>query len=122
MTLVPSLRVSNMARSVAFYTRVLDFEHVGTWPAMTDPSYTILTRGGHEMHLSSHGSGEVAGQAVVVLVDDVDALHTAFVARGLDQRHRTESPIHLGPVDQTWGTREFCADDPDGNGINFVQR
>lgn len=122
MSLIPILRVTNMARAIDFYTHVLDFEHVGTWPAMADPAFTILTRGGHELHLSSHAGDGQLGHKVAVLVADVDALHTAFVARGLDQRHRTESPIHLGPTDQSWGTREFVADDPDRNGVVYVQR
>jgi hypothetical protein len=29
--------------------------------------------------------------------------------------------VHEGPVDQTWGTREFYVDDPDGNTLRFVQ-
>jgi hypothetical protein len=29
--------------------------------------------------------------------------------------------VHEGPLDQTWGTREFYVDDPDGNTIRFVQ-
>jgi catechol 2,3-dioxygenase-like lactoylglutathione lyase family enzyme len=120
--IVPSVRVTNMARAVDFYAKVLDFDHAGTWPDMADPCFTILLRHGYELHLSSHGGDGVIGQKVMVLVDDVDALHAAFVTRGLDQRHRHESPIHLGPTDQTWGTREFCADDPDGNGIIFAQR
>jgi catechol 2,3-dioxygenase-like lactoylglutathione lyase family enzyme len=122
VAIVPVVRVTNMARAVDFYTRVLDFAHVGTWPAMADPSFTILTRDGDELHLSSHAGDGIVGQKVGVLVSQIDTLHTAFVARGLDQRHREESPIHLGPTDQTWGTREFVADDPDGNGIVFVQR
>lgn len=120
--IVPTVRVTDMARAVDFYTHVLDFEHVGTWPAMADPSYTILVRNGDELGLSSHAGDGVVGQKVTVLVDDVDTLHATFVARGLDQGHRRDSPLHLGPTDQSWGTREFCADDPDGNGIIFTQR
>jgi len=124
--IVPVVRVTQMARAVDFYTRVLDFTHVGTWsfdgPTMDDPSFTMLTRDGCELHLSSHSGDGVTGQKIGVVVAEVDDLHAAFVARGLDQGHRTGSPIHLGPTDQTWGTREFCADDPDGNGITFVRR
>ncbi|WP_066827806.1 glyoxalase superfamily protein [Sphingomonas mali] len=120
--IVPTVRVTDMARAVEFYTRVLDFDHVGSWPTMADPSFTVLMRDGAELDLSSHAGDGVVGQKVIVLVDDVDALHASFVARGLDQRHRLDSPIHLGPTDQSWGAREFCADDPDGNGIIFARR
>jgi len=30
--------------------------------------------------------------------------------------------VHQGPVDQTWGAREFYADDPSGNTVRFIQR
>ena len=52
---------------------------------------------------------------------DVDALFNAFVARGLVPPER-DSPVHRGPTDQSWGTREFYVDDPDGNTLRFVQR
>ena len=120
--IVPTVRVTNMARAVDFYTRVLDFEHVGTWPAMADPCFTVLVRDGAELDLSSHAGDGVIGQKVIVLANEVDTLHATFAARGLNQRHRLDSPIHLGPIDQTWGAREFCADDPDGNGIIFARR
>jgi hypothetical protein len=29
--------------------------------------------------------------------------------------------VHAGPIDQTWGTREFYVDDPDGNTLRFTQ-
>ena len=29
--------------------------------------------------------------------------------------------VHEGPIDQTWGTREFYVDDPDGNTLRFTQ-
>lgn len=118
--LIPIMRVTNMARAIDFYTRVLDFAHHGTWPAPGDPSHSVLTRDGGELHLSSYASGAV-GQSVMVRVADVDAVHRAAVLRGLDQTHRTESPVHLGPVDQSWGNREFYATDPDGNTICYAQ-
>lgn len=124
--IIPVVRVTSMARSVDFYTRVLDFTHVGSWdfsgPGTADPCFTVLTRDGSALHLSSHAGDGVVGQKVTVVVPDVDAIHAGCVARGLDQAHRSESPVHLGPTDQTWGTREFYADDPDGNGVIFVQR
>jgi len=29
--------------------------------------------------------------------------------------------VHEGPIDQSWGTREFYVDDPDGNTLRFTQ-
>ena len=74
------------------------------------------------MHLSSHSGDGAYGQAVAVLVDDVDALFAAFAARGLDPSAKPGSPVHRAPLEQSWGTREFYADDPSGNTLRFIQR
>jgi uncharacterized glyoxalase superfamily protein PhnB len=65
-------------------------------------------------------SGDGAfGCAINVEVDDVDALFATYVARGLDPSHHPDSPVHQGPTDQTWGTRELYVTDPDGNTLRF---
>jgi len=122
MSIIPVVRSSQIMRSVAFYTEVLDFRLVGVWPEPADPGFAVLTRNGDELHLSSHGGDGAYGQSVTVLVDDVNELFARFRARGLDGSHKPDSPIHQGPTDQTWGTREFCADDPDGNKVCFTRR
>jgi catechol 2,3-dioxygenase-like lactoylglutathione lyase family enzyme len=121
MAIIPVIRCSRMAASMAFYTSVLDFECVGGAPDPADPSFGVLTRQGDRLLLSSHrGDGEF-GQAVVILSDDVDALFRTFRERGLRTPGNPDSPVHEGPVDQTWGTREFYVDDPDGNTLRFTQ-
>jgi catechol 2,3-dioxygenase-like lactoylglutathione lyase family enzyme len=122
MSLVPVVKSTRISRSLAFYTEVLDFQLVGVWPEPTDPAYAILTREGRELHLSSHAGDGVVGQHLIVLTRDVDADFAAAIARGLDRSARADSPIHQGPVDQTWGTRDATVDDPDGNTVIFVQR
>lgn len=122
MPIIPTVRSHNIARSVDFYTRVLDFEVRREWSELTDPGFAWLTRQGDVLQLSSHGGDGVAGQALVVDVTEVDSLFETFRARGLEPSARPESPVHQGPVDQTWGTREFYVDDPDGNSLRFTQR
>lgn len=120
MAIVATVRCSQMAASLAFYTQVLDFRCIDG-SDYEDPAFCILTREGDRLFLSSHrGDGEF-GQAVAVLVDDVDALFRAFLDRGLKTPGNPDSPVHEGPTDQTWGTREFYVDDPDGNTLRFVQ-
>jgi catechol 2,3-dioxygenase-like lactoylglutathione lyase family enzyme len=110
-----------MAASIAFYTQVLDFDCAGGNPDDGDPSFAVLTRDGDRLFLSSHrGDGEF-GQAIVVLTEDVDALFRKFKERGLEAPGNPDSPVHEGPTDQTWGTREFYVDDPDGNTLRFTQ-
>ena len=122
MAIIPTVKCSAVARSVEFYTGVLDFEVRREWSELTDPGFAWLTRGGDVLHLSSHRGDGVFGQAIVIDVPEVDTLFARFRARGLDPSRRAESPVHQGPLDQTWGTREFYVDDPDGNTLRFTRR
>ena len=115
--MIPTIRCRNLAASIEFYTRVLDFECIDD----TDASFCVLTRDGSHVFLSSHAGDGEFGQAIVVTTTDVDALFRAFRERGLRTPGNPDSPVHEGPVDQTWGTREFYVDDPDGNTLRFVQ-
>jgi len=122
MSIIPVVRSSTIQRSIAFYTGVLDFRLADVWPGPADPAFAILTRDGDELHLSSHGGDSAFGTSITILADDVDGLFERFRSRGLDPSGKPDSPIHQGPTDQTWGTREFCVDDPDGNRICFTRR
>jgi catechol 2,3-dioxygenase-like lactoylglutathione lyase family enzyme len=123
MPIIPTLRCRNMTTSLAFYTNVLDFERVGGDESLADPSFSVLSRDGHQLYLSSHGGDGEFGQAIVVTTDNVDALFGKFRERGLFTPGNPKAPekVHEGPIDQTWGTREFYVDDPDGNTVRFVQ-
>ena len=123
MAIIPTIRCSSMRASLAFYTGVLDFEHVDGDGDLSDPSFSVLARDGDRLFLSSHtGDGEF-GQAVVVTTDDVDALFRRFRERGLRTPGDPDAPeeVHEGPIDQSWGTRELYVDDPDGNTLRFTQ-
>jgi catechol 2,3-dioxygenase-like lactoylglutathione lyase family enzyme len=123
MAIIPTVRCRNMRRALAFYVGVLDFERVDGNDELDDPSFSVLARDNDQLMLSSHrGDGEF-GQAVVVTTGDVDALFRKFRERGLRTPGDPEAPAHVheGPIDQTWGTREFYVDDPDGNTLRFIQ-
>ena len=57
--------------------------------------------------------------AVNVIVEDVDAMWEGLIGRGFVPPQRPESRVHQGPLDQTWGSREFYLDDPSGNTLRF---
>jgi uncharacterized glyoxalase superfamily protein PhnB len=111
---VPLLHVLNSAAAADFYGNQLgfrlEFAHRGN-EANTDPCYMGLSRDGVWLHLSSFSGDGVAGGVVNLLVDDVDASHAEFVAKGV--------AIDLAPTDQTWGTREMYVKDADGNCLRF---
>jgi len=124
MRAVPVFWSSDLVRSLAFYTGVLEFD-------LRYPEYRefALSNGvvdlicdGAVIQLSIHMGANTSASSANLEInrpDEVDAAFTRFTARGLDQSHRTDSPVHLAPLDQTWGTREFYADDPDGNTLCF---
>jgi catechol 2,3-dioxygenase-like lactoylglutathione lyase family enzyme len=123
MAIVPVLQCRSMSAALAFYTAVLDFEVVGGDERVEDPAYRVLARQTDYVILSSHRGDSRPGQAIVVTSTDVDADWRRFRARGLvPSKPADESPVHAGPLEQTWGTREFYVDDPDGNTLRFTQR
>jgi hypothetical protein len=56
---------------------------------------------------------------VNVRVDKVDELFQKYIKRGLDTSKKEESPVHQGPLNQSWGMREFYVTDPSGNTLRF---
>ena len=123
MPIIPTVRCRRTKTSLAFYTRVLDFEHVDGDDDLSDPCFSVLARDGDQLFLSSHSGDGEFGQAIVVTSDDVDALFRQFRERGLRTPGNPDAPqaVHEGPIDQSWGTREFYVDDPDGNTLRFTQ-
>ena len=123
MAIIPTVRCSNMRKSLAFYTGVLDFARVDGDDNLDDSSFSVLSRDGAQLILSSHrGDGEF-GQAIAITTGNVDAVFRKFRERGLITPGNPDAPVqvHEGPIDQTWGTREFYVDDPDGNTLRFAQ-
>jgi catechol 2,3-dioxygenase-like lactoylglutathione lyase family enzyme len=112
---IPVLHMTHAEASKHFYCNLLGFGLAFEAPVLAvepDPSYLGLVRDGLTLHLSSHAGDAVVGGVALFLVDDVDALHAEFVARS--------APIHLAPIDQTWGMREMYVRDPDGNTLRFA--
>jgi catechol 2,3-dioxygenase-like lactoylglutathione lyase family enzyme len=120
MSVVPVIRCTNMPRSLAFYTGVLDFRL--KYPGQSHEDVVIdITNEAAELQLSVLRGDGVFGSATNIGVDDVDTFFAKYVARGLDRSGKPDSPVHQGPVDQTWGKREFYVTDPDGNTLRFGQ-
>lgn len=124
MAIIPTVRCRRMEASITFYTKVLDFEWVDGDDDNNDPSFSVLMREGHSLILSSHKGDGTFGQAIVVQTDDVEALFRKFRTRGLKTPGNPDAPeeVHQGPIDQSWGTREFYVKDPDGNTLRFTQQ
>ena len=120
MIAVPVFYSSDLVRSLAFYTGVLEFEL--RYPeyrelAMRNGVVDLVCEGAI-LQLSRHMGYHPTASSVNLEVETpqkVDEAFARYTGRGLDQSARSESPVHQGPLDQTWGTREVYVDDPDGN-------
>jgi uncharacterized glyoxalase superfamily protein PhnB len=120
MGIIPLFKVHDMSAAIRHYTEVLDF--VMTWPEDTADSPVVDL--GHEqleLQITTLESNQLFGSAAYAWVEDVDALFARFKARGLDTAAKPNSPVHQGPVDQTWGRREFYVTDADGNTLRYCQ-
>jgi len=124
MAIIPTVRCRRMEAAITFYTKILDFEWIDGDDDKSDPSYSMLMREGHSLILSSHKGDGTFGQAIVVQTDNVESLFRNFRARGLKTPGNPDAPeeVHEGPIDQSWGTREFYVKDPDGNTLRFTQQ
>jgi len=111
-TVVPQLRMTDAARSRAFYVEQLGFQV--DWEHQFEPGLPLflqITRAGQTLFLTAHAGDCEPGGAVYFWVPDVDACYTAFTARGV----RPVKPVG----DTDYGVREFLIHDPDGNRLRF---
>ena len=119
MKLVPVFKCSNMRVALDFYTKVLDFKLRD--PEEADDGVVNLINRDIEIQLTIYERDSLYGSVCNIWMDDVDSIFEKYLSRGLDVSGREESPVHQGPLNQTWGTREFYVTDMDGNTLRFVQ-
>lgn len=119
--IIPIFKCKDLDESIAFYTKVLDFEFVGRWPESGSPAFSELNRDDDILYLSTHSGDGAFGSVIVIPTESCDKVVKRFKSRGLDTSNKKESPVHQGPVDQTWGTREFYVTDPSGNTLRFME-
>ena len=111
----PRLPVADLARTVAFYARVLGFEVSVLWPA-DRPTFAILDR--DDVSLGFFATDAHRGRVTIGTADlylgtaDVRALHAAI---------RDEVAVEWGPNVYFYGRREFAVRDPDGYLLIFTE-
>ena len=116
MKIIPLLRCNDLKEAIAFYTNVLDFTLKYSGEANNEWAIELINNDAEILLASRDGTPRIA---IIVRVDDVDALFKKYVDRGLIVPNNPDSPVHNGPIDQTWGMREFYVNDPDGNTLRF---
>ena len=120
MKTVPVFKCRNMKDAIAFYTGILDFK-MKYKDASANDGVVDLVNDGIELQLTLYESNTLFGSVINIWTDDVDDLFKKYLDRGLDVSNKKESPVHQGPLDQTWGTREFYVTDNDGNTLRFCK-
>lgn len=118
MKMIPIFRCRSMKEALSFYTKILDFE-LKEPGASSDDWVVALINGEAELLLTSLEGDQKIGIAANVAVDNIDELFEKYVQRGLDTSNKEGSPVHQGPVNQSWGNREFYVTDADGNTLRF---
>lgn len=118
MKTIPFLRCLDMREAIHFYTEILDFE-LKNPNASADDWVVDLINGEAELGLTVLEGDQKPGVNVYVRVGEVDDLFRKYVSRGLIVPNNPDSPVHNGPVDQSWGMREFYVTDPSGNTLRF---
>ncbi len=118
--MIPLFKCRDLKQAVGFYTNVLDFRLKYPEETADDGVVDLINEFG-ELQLTAYESDRLFGSVVNVWVDDVDSRFKRYVSRGLDTSGKENSPVHQGPTDQTWGTREFYVTDIDGNTLRFCQ-
>lgn len=117
--MIPILYVSQLSRSVDFYTKMLDF--IPERNIDPDDVVVYLKNQQAYIQLSILPGDQKAGISVMVQVVNLAALYDRYSARGINQSDRKESPVHQAPLRQSWGTLEWYVTDPDGNTLRFVE-
>ena len=120
MKMIPLFRCRIMKDAISFYTTILDFE-LKDADASPEDWVVLLKNGDAELMLTSLEADQKIGIAANVQVEQIDELFAKYRGRGLDISNKQGSPVHQGPIDQSWGNREFYVTDADGNTLRFFK-
>ena len=122
--ITPNLIVSNVEKSLAFYTNVLGFTRGMTVPEQSPFVFASVTSGPVEIFFNDRstvtkespqmsGLAFGGGNTMFIEVDGIDALY---------DRVKPQASIAMEIHTQWYGMREFAITDPDGYVITFAQR
>jgi len=112
---VPALRITDDARSTAFYVDGLGF-HVD-WEHREEPRLPVfmqVSRDGLTLYLTEHAGDCQVGGLVHLYVPDVDAWYAECLRKGV--------PVAEAPNESLEGLRDMTVADPDGNQLRICTR
>jgi catechol 2,3-dioxygenase-like lactoylglutathione lyase family enzyme len=112
---VPALRITDCARSRAFYVDGLGF-HI-EWEHRFEPHLPVfmrVSRDGLAFYLTEHEGDCQVGGLVHLYVPDVDAWYAECLRKGV--------PVKEAPNESLAGLRDMTVVDPDGNQLRIGTR
>ena len=112
-----TLPVSDMKKSVDFYSKIPNFKIVYGGPDSQFTSFLIEDTTKSYLNLKLHGVHSVGSGRIIFYVDDVDDL---FAYMENDETISGLGKLESKPQDATWGERFFHALDPDGYKMSFA--
>jgi catechol 2,3-dioxygenase-like lactoylglutathione lyase family enzyme len=110
---IPILRMYDVEATKRFYVDYLGFELDWQEGEGDRPVYMRISRGPVAFHLSSHAGDGTPGTAVVIPIEDVDALHAEL--------HAKRYPFMNPGIEERGIGRELVVLDPASNQIRFFE-
>ena len=114
--IAPQFFTTDLPRTLDYYREKLGFECMGTW--MDPPVYAIVARDQQPIHFRLAAPPTASADKyrdelldAYVFVEDADALHAEYAARGVE--------FTRGPANMPWRSREFVVRDCDGRLLAF---
>ena len=112
-----TLSVSDMKKSVDFYSKIPNFKIVYGGPDSQFTSFLIEDTTKSYLNLKLNGKDSTGYGRIIFYVDDVDEL---FAYMENDETISGLGKLESKPQDATWGERFFHALDPDGYKMSFA--
>ena len=112
-----TLRISDMKKSVDFYSKIPNFKIVYGGPDSQFTSFLIEDTAKSYLNLKLHGVHSAGSARVIFYVDDVDDLFTYMQN---DETISGLGKLESKPQDAVWGERFFHVLDPDRNKLSFA--
>ncbi len=105
---VPNIKSDRVAETRDFFTQLLGFELAmdNGWVV------TVASPSNPSAQVTIVGNDDPAAPGISVEVDDVDAIHAAALAQGLEIAY----PLR----DEEWGVRRFMLREPSGTMVNVL--
>ena len=112
-----TLPISDMKKSVEFYSKIPNFKVVYGGPDSKFTSFLIEDAEKSYLNLKLNETHSLNFGRIIFYVDDVDEL---FAYMKNDETISGLGKLESKPQDATWGERFFHALDPDGYKLSFA--